>query len=470
MIDNTIDKFISEYNELAREDSKITGAKDKISQITWMLYLKVIEQKVKNDSRLAEATKTSRKYILPERFYFSNIIKDDYVGESLITFVNDDLFKNIADEVNGTETFKEMTRFVFRATGNHISNSVILKKIFNLVNSLNVSSAKGLHTFNEIYESLLQNMQDGKDLGEFYTPRPITNSIVLAAKPNSKMKILDFACGTGGFLVDALEYIKKSEKVDLDKIEENIEGWELKDFSGALAATNLTLHDISKPNIKFNRDSLSMMPEIENGNLKYDLVITNPPYGKFNKNESTATLNLFKKQFQTLEKSLLFVSMVPKLLKDGGEAFIVLPESFLTDTTEPGTAIKKYLYETGSIQGIISLPAGIFAPYTTIKTIIIKYKKGNSTPKETTLYQMDLNRTLGKTKRITNNEAKVIFETFSGKNKNVKKVNLNDIENVDFNFKLLFNVEKADESISIDVFKEKVSQIIDLLKEINNDF
>ncbi len=194
--------------------------------------------------------------------------------------------------------------------------------------------------------------------------------------PQPNEKILDPACGTGGFLTAALENLKaKANTVsERETIQHNVMGWEYKPLPYLLGNTNLILHDINLPNIKYD-DSLSRPLTEYRQNDRVDVILANPPFGGVVSNNNE---NNFPQTYRTKESADLFLILMIRLLKDGGRAGIVLPDGSLT-----GDGVKKRirqkLLEDCNLHTIIRLPNSVFQPYASVATNLLFFTKGEPT-------------------------------------------------------------------------------------------
>jgi type I restriction enzyme M protein len=248
--------------------------------------------------------------------------------------------------------------------------------VLNKLNEIDFNIAKDRHAFGELYETILKELQSAGKSGEFYTPRAITQFITDIINPQLGEKILDPACGTGGYLTCAIEHLKKQAKNVNDRkgIEKNIAGWEYKPLPYLLATTNLILHDIEIPNIKFG-DALDQPLSNFTEKHRVNVILANPPFGGIvaNGNESN-----FPQTYRTKESADLFLILMIHLLKDGGRAGIVLPDGSLTGDGVK-QRIRQRLLEECNLHTIVRLPNSVFQPYATVATNLLFFDKGTPT-------------------------------------------------------------------------------------------
>jgi len=227
----------------------------------------------------------------------------------------------------------------------------------------------------------------------------VTQFLTDMVNPQLEERILDPACGTGGFLTCTIEHLKKQiSRADQRKnFQENICGWEYKPLPFLLATTNLILHDIEIPNLSFD-DSLSRPLSDYKNKDKVDVILTNPPFGGV---VASGYEKNFPQNFRTKESADLFLILMIRLLKDGGRAGIVLPDGSLT-----GDGVKQRIREkwlTGcNLHTIVRLPNSVFSPYATVATNLLFFEKGSPT-KEIWYYEHRLpegQKSYSKTKPI----------------------------------------------------------------------
>ncbi|WP_238557374.1 class I SAM-dependent DNA methyltransferase [Elizabethkingia anophelis] len=366
-----------------RKDEGVDGDAQRISQMVWMLFMKIFADK-------EDEWKISRKEYkspIPEKLKWQNWAADEdgLTGEELIEFINEELFP-LLKAIHPTDTDQSVIiKSVFNDTYNYMKSGNLFRQVVNEINKIDFSSKnKDIHVFNEIYESILKELQSAGSSGEFYTPRAVTQFMVEMVNPQIGESILDPACGTGGFLTCSLDHLSLQKDFDRAslKIQESIRGVEKKPLPHLLCTTNLILHGIEKPAI--TRGNLLSIPyDSWNTKNQVNIVLSNPPFGG---QEEDGTEKNFPKEFRTKETADLFLALIIKILKKNGRAAVVLPDSSLS-----GEGVKKRireeLLEKCNLHTIIRLPNGIFNPYTSIKTNLLFFEKGKPT-KEVWYYEM----------------------------------------------------------------------------------
>ncbi|MCK9424550.1 MAG: N-6 DNA methylase [Ignavibacteriaceae bacterium] len=236
----------------------------------------------------------------------------------------------------------------------------------------------------KIYEELIKNTLDKNENQQFFTPRSIVQFIIDLINPEVNHKICDPACGSGGFLISALEYIKRNNNfINLKEFSKtNLSGIEIDSRMVWIAQMNIILHGGHYESIQYLKSGGSLSHEKEATeklpNNSFDIIITNPPFGSDYDLESD--LNKFElgKGKKSRRRGVLFVEKCLNLLKTGGKLAIVLEESILNNTSNED--VRNYIVNNSKIEAIISLPDTTFMPYATVKTsIIIASKKKSGT-------------------------------------------------------------------------------------------
>lgn len=363
-----------------RKDAGLDGDAQRISQLVWMLFMKIFSDKEN------EWQKTIDDYIspIPSELKWENwVVKNKLSGDELILFINDKLFPTLK-EIEGESKRFEIVRSVFEDTFNFMKNGNLFRQVVDEINTINFSGDK--HTFNEIYETILKELQNAGSSGEFYTPRAVTQFIVDMIQPKLGETILDPACGTGGFLTCSIDYIVKKDITNDESaiLNKAIRGVEKKSLPHLLCTTNLMLHGLDEPSV-VRGNMLNKPYDSWKNDTLVDIVLSNPPFGGIEEEEVDKN---FPKDFQTKETADLFLALIIKILKKKGRAGVVLPDGILFGNGVK-TRIKEQLLETCNLHTIIRLPGGVFNPYTAIKTNILFFEKGKKT-KDIWYYEMPL--------------------------------------------------------------------------------
>ena len=365
--------LIKSLENIMRIDDGVDGDSQYIGQITWMLFLKAFDAK-----EMEWEFKPDYKGIIPVGYRWRDWAdnKEGITGDALIKFVGE-LFEKLRKlDVSDGDMRKYVVRNVFEDINNYMKSGVQLRKLINAINEkVDFNDAREKHTFNELYEEMLRDLQSAGKAGEFYTPRPVTNFIVEKVDPKLGEIVLDTACGTGGFLTSTIAHFGSiTSTEELAMLQKSINGWEKKPLPFLLAMTNLILHDIEIPSLK-HQNSLSKPLSEYSAKDRVDVIVANPPFGGA---EDKSVKNNFPSEFQTSETADLFMALIMHLLKDKGRCGIVLPDGFMfgiaPDNKVKETIKEKLLKEYG-LHTIIRLPQ-VFKPYALVNTNLLFFQKG----------------------------------------------------------------------------------------------
>lgn len=368
------------------QDTGLNGDAQRIEQLGWMLFLKIFSDKDK-ELELLDDNYTSP---IPDEFHWvkakGNWAGDDegMTGDELLEFVDRKLFPALRNiDVSTGNRRALIVREVFEGNNNYMKSGINIRKVLNKLNEIDFNIAKDRHAFGELYETILKGLQSAGKSGEFYTPRAITSFIADMINPQLGEKILDPACGTGGYLTCAIEHLKTQANSveDRKSIAENVIGWEYKPLPYLLATTNLILHDMEVPNIRFG-DALDQPLSNFTEKHRVNAILANPPFGGIVANNNE---NNFPQNFRTKESADLFLILMIHLLKQGGRAGIVLPDGSLTGDGVK-QRVRQKLLEECNLHTIIRLPNSVFQPYATVATNLLFFTKGTPT-KEVWYYE-----------------------------------------------------------------------------------
>ncbi len=374
-----------------RNDAGVNGDAQRIEQIVWILFLKIYDAKEEE----WELYDDNYRSIIPAELQWRNWAVDNkdgqaLTGDALLDFVNNKLFptlKNLALD-DETPMNQVIVKYAFEDANNYQKDGVLLRQVINIIDEIDFTEYEERHAFGGIYESFLKDLQSAGNAGEFYTPRAVTDFIVAVIKPVLGEKIGDFACGTGGFLVSALNVLEPQIGNSLENREiynNSIYGIEKKALPHILCVTNMLLHDIDNPNI-IHGNSLETDYKEYRLMEKYDVVIMNPPYGG---NEKDSVKVNFPPDLRSSETADLFMNIIMFRLKKNGRCGIILPDGFLFGTDNAKVNIKKKILSEFNLHTVIRLPHSVFAPYTPITTNILFFDNTHPT-EETWFYRLDM--------------------------------------------------------------------------------
>ena len=359
-----------------RQDAGVDGDAQRISQLVWMIFLKVFDAKEEE----WELEYDDYESVIPEELRWSNWADDDegITGDELLDFINNKLFKELKEMELGVDSDPKafLVKAVFEDSYNYMKSGALIRQVINKLNEIDFTASEDRHLFNDIYENILKDLQSAGNSGEFYTPRPVTQFIIDMLNPQLGEKVADFACGTGGFLTCAIEHLKKQQKnvEDIKVLGKTIIGVEKKPLPHLLATTNLILHDIDVPNISHDNSLTKNVRDLKESDY-VDVIAMNPPFGGV---EEDTVLTNFPNAFQTKETADLFMTVMMYRLSEKGRAGVVLPDGFLFGEGVK-TKIKEKLLSEFNLHTIVRMPNGVFAPYTGINTNLLFFDKGKST-------------------------------------------------------------------------------------------
>jgi len=251
----------------------------------------------------------------------------------------------------------------------------------NVVDQLDGIDMVDKDTKGDLYEYMLGKIASAGQNGQFRTPRHIIKLMVDMTAPTPKDTICDPACGTCGFLVTAAEYLQQHHGTDIARDKDTLKRFSEDTFFGydfdstmlRIGSMNMLLHGIENPDIRY-KDSLEEANAFDVE--KYSLILANPPFAGSLDYESTAKDLL--KVVKTKKTELLFLALFLRLLKPGGRAAIIVPDGVLFGSSNAHKTLRKMLVEDQKLDGIVSMPSGVFKPYAGVSTAILFFTKTNS--------------------------------------------------------------------------------------------
>ena len=297
----------------------------------------------------------------------------NYDATRMYNIIRNDVFPFIKNLNSGKSS--AYSRFMENAVF-LIQSERTLTRIVDGVECLDMNNRD---TMGDTYEYILGKMAASGTNGQFRTPRHIIRMMVELMEPTLKDTICDPAMGSAGFIVESAKYISEHYKEELVK-KENLEHYKTTMFNGfdtdatmlRIGAMNLMLHGVDAPNVKY-QDSLSSSNTDEN---KYTLCLANPPFaGSIDYDDTSKSLLAITK---TKKTELLFVSLFTRILQLGGRCASIVPDGVLFGNSTAHKAIRKELVEKQRLQAIISMPSGVFQPYSGVSTAILIFTKTNA--------------------------------------------------------------------------------------------
>ena len=325
---------------------------------------------------------------------------------------------------------------VFDGSNNYMKSGYEMRKVINKLNEIDFNNSDDKHVFGNIYESILQELRDAGNKGEYYTPRAVTQLMTQMTDPKLGEKVLDPAAGTGGFLTAAIDHVREhyvNTVEDEHKLQNSITGWELKPVAYVLGLTNLILHEMDVPDYHYI-DSLKKEYNSIGKKDQVDVILANPPFGA---SIADGVETNFPSTYRCKESADLFVILMLQLLIPNGRCAIVLPDGSITGDGVKARIREKLLTDC-NLHTIIRLPQSTFHP-ATVSTNLLFFEKGTKT-KDIWYYEHKLpegQKSYSKTKPIEINEFEPLIEWWNNREENDQawKVNINDLNNWDLDIK-----------------------------------
>jgi type I restriction enzyme M protein len=376
---------VKTIQDIMRQDSGVDGDAQRISQLCWMFFLKIIDDQDQEMELMQEGYRSPIPKPFRWRSWAAN--PEGITGEALLTFVNTELFPKLKElSVAGEKADRRrVVRDVFEDAYNYMKSGQLMRQVINKINEVDFNNLAEKQHFGDIYEQILNDLQSAGNAGEYYTPRAVTAFMAERTDPRPGEILLDPACGTGGFLTSAIKhmrdnYVKKVK--DEEAMQQALRAVEKKQLPHMLCVTNMLLHGIENPSF-VRHDNTLARPYISYGAAdRVDIVLTNPPFGG---REEDGIESNFPKHFQTRETADLFLALIIRILKPEGRAAVVLPDGSLFGEGVK-TRIKEHLMEECNLHTIVRLPNSVFKPYATIGTNLLFFEKGEPT-KEIWFYE-----------------------------------------------------------------------------------
>lgn len=342
-----------------------------IEQITYLLFMKALDEVETNNEQTEQLLGVKFNRIFDESHQdcrwgkFKNMSANEMfktVSEKVFPFI-----KNLQPSKESSfSKYMESAIFV-------VPTPLVLEKVVTQLDSIPM---KERDTKGDIYEYMLSKLSTSGDLGQFRTPRHIIRMMVELIKPTPNDTICDPACGSGGFLVEAGEYLREEHK-DLFNTESLKYHYNNSMFYGfdtdatmlRIGAMNMMLHGIDNPNIDY-KDSVS---EDNTDEEKYSVILANPPFKGTIDTERTSP-NLLK-ICNTKKTELLFLALFLRTLKIGGRCACIVPDGVLFGSSNAHKSIRKEIVENNKLEAIISMPSGVFQPYAGVSTAVMIFTK-----------------------------------------------------------------------------------------------
>lgn len=369
---------VKSIQDIMRQDVGVDGDAQRISQLTWLFFLKIIDDQ---DQEL-EITRDDYRSPIPERLQWRNWAADPegITGQAMLDFVNDELFPALKGlQITGKPgDRRRVMRDVFEDAYNYMKSGQLLRQVVNKIAQIDFNNLSERQHFGEIYEQILNDLQSAGNAGEYYTPRAVTSFMVQVIDPHPGETLFDPACGTGGFLTCSIRHMEEKyvrTPAHRATMQGALRAVEKKQLPHMLCVTNMLLHGIEDPSFVRHDNTLARPYISYTASDRVDIVLTNPPFGG---REEDGIESNFPQHFRTRETADLFLALIIRLLKPGGRAAVVLPDGSLFGEGVK-TRLKEHLLEECNLHTIVRLPNSVFRPYASIGTNLLFFEKGTPT-------------------------------------------------------------------------------------------
>ena len=446
---------INRITDILRRDDGISGAMHYTEQISWVLFLKFLADLEESKAEDAELDGETYTYILNEKYRWQNwaVLKVDgkkdiinsKSGDDLLDFVNKELFpylKGFKSITENPKSIKYKIGAIFEFLDNRIANGHTLREVLDIIDEMDFHNQSDLFQLSLIYEKLLKDMgSDGGNSGEFYTPRPLIKVITDVVNPQIGQSIYDPAVGSCGFLIEAYNHIRytdvqnnKQRDLSTDQLkflnEDTFFGNEKTPLSYVMGVMNMILHGVESPNISKSNTLTKDIRGLEEKD-RFDCILANPPFGGKEKEQIQQNFPI-----KSNATELLFLQHMMNHLKLGGKCGVVIPEGVLFQTNNAFQSVKKDLLERFNVHTILSLPSGVFLPYSAVKTNVVFFDRVGST-NDIYYYEVNPPYKLTKNKPINIDHFAEFLDSWESRKitPNSWIVNVNDIKDFDISAK-----------------------------------
>jgi len=362
----------------------VNNPMDSIEQLSYLIFLRLLSER---DELMASMDK---KY---PRIFSGQWAR--YAWGNFVTLTGDNLFNSVRDAI---EKFHELPglsetgKLLYNRATLKIYDRPTLRAVIQGIHEMDLAVHEGVDIKGDMYEYLLSKLAQSGTNGQFRTPRHIIDLIVALVDPKPNQRICDPACGTAGFLISAYNHILRNNTKPADLARGMVDGGLLKPaqwkfieehaFTGfdndanmvKIAILNLYLHQLEKAHIEFHNPLTTTKNGQYPGQL-FNVILANPPFaGKIQKESILADIGL-----ETRDTELLFLKWFMDHLADGGRAGVIVPNGVLFGSGRADKKVRELLLTTCGLQAVISLPSGVFKPYSGVGTAIFIFEKGRPT-------------------------------------------------------------------------------------------
>ncbi|MEX2139716.1 MAG: N-6 DNA methylase [Pirellulales bacterium] len=404
----SVDQAVKSICDIMRRGN-CAGAMQYVPELTWILFLRILDEKEHREEQEAEALGVRFRASLESPYRWRDwgsppeALTDGQANKrvdlqnapqnALFNFINIELLphlKSLRNRPDATPRQKVVSEIMTGVERVRIDTERNFLDVLDKVHQLTTEAIDPTHVFtlSQVYEGLLLKMgEKGNDGGQFFTPRQVIKAMVRVIDPKADETVYDPGCGTGGFLAQSFEHIK-NRLVD-DATAEQLESLKQRTFWGRekenliypIALANLVLHGVDKPNL-WHGNTLTGREAygglFDGAPQTFDVILTNPPFGGKEGKEAQTNFD-----YKTSATQVLFLQHVIRSLRDGGRCGIVLDEGLLFRTNQDAfTKTKRKLLDECDLWCVVSLPAGVFtAAGAGVKTNLLFFTKGQPTRK-----------------------------------------------------------------------------------------
>ena len=402
------ERAFKNIDDILFKDAGCGSELDYAEQSSWLLFLKYLDALERDRAMEAELEGRAYEWLLQKKFRWESWAapkgrdgKLDHhkvlTGPDLVEFVDRELFPYLQGfkvKASGPQTLEYKIGEIFGELTNKIRSGYNLRDVIERVDELRFGTSAEKHELSHLYEVKIRNMGNaGRNGGEYYTPRPLIRAMIQVLDPKIGETIYDGACGSAGFLCEAHDHLRRKGSLSTRDVktlqEKTFYGQEKKGLAYVIGVMNMILHGIEAPNIVHANTLGVNLNDIQPRDQK-DIVLANPPFGGKERKEVQQNFPI-----KTGETAFLFLQHFIRMLKPGGRAAIVIKNTFLSNTDNASTSLRRKLLAECNLHTVLDCPSGTFHG-AGVKTVVLFFEKGAPTRK-TWYYQLDPGRSLGKT-------------------------------------------------------------------------
>lgn len=457
-----------------RKDSGVSSELDYVEQTSWILFLKYLEDLEQDKANAAILSGEEYNRLIESEYQWStwaapkqsdgSFDHNAITGDDLLDFVNLKLFpylKQFKTRASSPDTIEYKIGEIFSELRNKIQSGYVLRDIIQLIDEMRFRTHADQLEMSHLYEDKIKNMGNaGRNGGEYYTPRPLIKTIVKVVNPQIGQTVYDGAVGSAGFLVEAFDHMRSQGNLSTQDIEtlqkRTFYGKEKKSLAYIIGIMNMILHGVEAPNIIHTNTLAENTADIQEKD-RHDIILANPPFGGSERPEVKENFPI-----KIGETASLFMQHFMKIMKAGGQAAIIIKNTFLSngEAGSADAAIRKELLENFNLHTILDLPAKTFTT-AGVKTVVLFFNKGEAT-KNIWYYKLNLQRSLGKTNPLNENDLAEFLELqkIKAESENSWNLSIADVDNGSFDLSVVNPNEP--EKPQLRSVEDILSELVDL--------